>query len=119
MLFVGWGTFKQVDALQATLERERASLVRSIRTVAATVKDTATSTNDFQTSINSARNSADTASQLANDTAGTFRDMAVQMNLQIFGVQPLAGIAPQVNRSADQLQQLAISLGSTRDALAQ
>jgi hypothetical protein len=41
------------------------------------------------------------------------------LNIQIFGVQPLAGIAPQFDRSADQLQQLAISLGATRDALGQ
>ncbi len=117
MLVVGSSTFTQVDSFQGTLERERASLVRSLRTVSATVKDTATSTNDFQTSISGARTSADTASKLANDTAGTFRDLAASLNIQIFGLQPLAGIAPQFDRSADQLQQLAISLGTTREAL--
>jgi hypothetical protein len=119
MLIVGLATFKQIDALQATVERQRASLVRSIRTVSATVKDTATTTSNFETSIGGARDSADAASKLANDTAGTFRDLAAASNIQIFGVQPLAGIAPQFDRSADQLQQLAISLGATRDALAQ
>ncbi|HYW89055.1 MAG TPA: hypothetical protein VFB50_14870, partial [Chloroflexota bacterium] len=112
-------TFKQIDALQATVERQRASLVRSIHTVSATVKDTATTTSNFETSIGGARDSADAASKLANDTAGTFRDLGAASNIQIFGVQPLAGIAPQFDRSADQLQQLAISLGATRDALAQ
>jgi hypothetical protein len=34
-------------------------------------------------------------------------------------LQPFAGVAPQFDRSADQLQQLAISLGSARDALGQ
>lgn len=119
MLIVGLATFKQIDALQATVERQRASLVRSIRTVSATVKDTATTTSNFETSIGGARDSADAASKLANDTAGTFRDLGAASNIQIFGVQPLAGIAPQFDRSADQLQQLAISLGATRDALAQ
>ena len=119
VLFVGYGTFNQVDGIQAALETNRVALVRSLRTVSATVKDTATSTNDFQTSIEGARTSADTASKLANDTAGTFREMATSLNITIFGLQPLAGIAPQFNNSASQLQQLAISLGTTRDALGQ
>src|SRR5262249_13529946 len=72
-----------------------------------------------ETSISGAQASADAASKLANDTAGTFRELAAGLNIQIFGVQPLAGIAPEFDRSADQLQQLAISLGATRDALAQ
>ena len=63
---------------------------------------------------------ADQASRLANDSAGTFRELSTTFaSLNIFGVQPLAGIAPQFSRSADQLQQLAISLGTTRDALGQ
>jgi len=105
--------------VQSTLESERAQLVGSLRTVSGTVKDTANSTNQFQSSIDGARNSADTASKLANDTAGTFRDLANGLNIQIFGIQPLAGVSPQFTRGADQLQQLAISLGTTRDALAQ
>jgi hypothetical protein len=93
--------------------------VRSIRTVAATVKNTASSTTNIQTSINGARASADNASKLANDTAGTFRELGQSLNIQILGLQPLAGLTPQFNRSADQLQQLAISIGATRDALGQ
>lgn len=119
LVIVGSATFRQVDTLQATLERERGSLVRSIRLASSTIKDTATSTSNFQRSVDGARTSADTASKLANDTAGTFRDMAQTVNIQIFGLQPLAGIAPQFGTAADQLQLLAISLGSTRDALGQ
>jgi small basic protein len=119
MLVVGISTFNQVATLQRTLDQERAALVQSIRTVSGTVRDTAGATSDFQKSIDNARTSADTASQLANSTAGTFRSLSSQVNLSIFGVQPLAGLAPQFAQSADQLQQLAISLGQTRDALAQ
>jgi hypothetical protein len=111
-------TLTQVASLQATLETERSALVRSIRTASATLKDTASATNDFQKSIDGARVSADGASRLANDTSGTFRELSSSVNISIFGLQPLAGIAPQFASGADQLQQLAISLGSTRDALA-
>ena len=43
MLVVGVATFAQVRALQASVDRERGSLVSSIRTVGATVRDAATS----------------------------------------------------------------------------
>jgi hypothetical protein len=118
MLIVGTSTFDQVRTLQQTLERERAALVQSLHTLSGTVKDTASASTAFQTSIDGARQSADSASKLANDTAGTFRSLAVGLNVQIFGLQPLASVAPQFDQSADQLQQLAISLGATRDTLA-
>src|SRR5579859_8096135 len=96
MLVVGFSTFAQVTSLQKTLEAERQSLVQSIRTVSGTLKDTAGATTDFQRSIDNARASADQASKLANDSAGSFRDMAAQFKaLSVFGFQPLAGIAPQ------------------------
>ena len=120
MLVVGSTTFSQVTGLQKTLESERMSLVQSIRTVSGTLKDTSGATNDFRASINNARSAADQASKLANDSAGTFRDLGARVAaVTILGFQPLAGIAPQFSSSADQLQGLAIQLGSTRDALAQ
>jgi hypothetical protein len=117
MLIVAATTFNQIMALQTALERERDTLVRSIRTASTTLNDTASATANFQKSIDGARTSADGASKLANDTAGTFRELSANLNLTIFGIQPLAGLAPQFALGADQLQQLAISLGNTRDAL--
>jgi hypothetical protein len=119
MLVVGMSTFSEITRFQTTLETERMALVDSLRTVSITVKDTAGATNDFRRSIDAAQAAADGASVLANDTAGTFRELSARMNIQIFGAQPLATIAPQFERSADQLTQLAISLGTTRDALNQ
>jgi hypothetical protein len=120
MLIVGTTTFAQVGSLQTTLESERVALVQSIRTVSDTLHNTAGATSDFQMSINNARGAADQASQLANNSAGTFRQMGDSLAaLTILGYQPLASVRPQFTSSADQLQQLAISLGGTRDALAQ
>jgi hypothetical protein len=120
MLVVGSTIFTQVTTLQKTLESERVSLVKSLRTVSGTLHDTASATTDFRRSIENARASADQASRLANDSAGTFRDLGTTLKtLNIFGLQPLAGLGPQFDRSADQLQQLAISLGTTREALGQ
>lgn len=120
MLVVGISTFSQVVALQRTLESERGNLVQSIHTVSATLHDTASATTNFQQSVDQARVSADQASTLANTSAGTFRSLGTAVGaISVLGVQPLAGLGPQFNSSADQLQQLAISLGSARDALAQ
>jgi hypothetical protein len=120
MLVVGISTFGQVASLQRTLEAERESLVQSIRSVSGTLRDTSAATGGFQQSIDSARGAADQASQLANSSAGTFRDLGARASaVSVLGVQPLAGLAPDFNTSADQLQQLAITLGTTRDALSQ
>lgn len=120
MLVVGISTFNQVASLQRTLEAERASLVQSIHTVSGTLHDTAGATTNFQRSINDARGAADQASSLANSSAGTFRSLGTSVGaINVLGIQPLAGLAPQFSTSADQLQQLAISLGAARDALSQ
>ena len=120
MLVVGITTFGQVISLQTTLETERVALVQSIRTVSGTLRDTAATTADFKKSIDNARGAADQASKLTNDSAGTFRGMGTNLStLSILGFQPLAGVAPQFASTADQLQQMAITLGATRDALAQ
>ena len=47
MLVVGTTTFGQVASLQATLESERVTLVKSIRTVSGTLHDTAGATTDL------------------------------------------------------------------------
>jgi hypothetical protein len=120
MLLVGISTFTQVANLQRTLETERGSLVGSIRTVSATLHDTAGATSNFVQSIDQARQATDQASNLANSSAGTFRDLGTRVaSITLLGIQPLAGLAPQFSTSADQLQQLAIQLGATRDALSQ
>jgi len=117
---VGTSTFQQVTSFQKTLESERSAIVQSVRGMSGILRDTAAATTDFQRSIDVARSSADQASSMANDSAGTFRSMGNSFSsLTFLGLQPLAGFQPQFDRSADQLQQLAISLGSTREALGQ
>jgi hypothetical protein len=120
LLIVGLATFQQVMGLQRTLESERAAIVQSVHGMSGTLRDTAAATADFQRSIDTARGSADQASSLANDSAGTFRSMGATLSsLTFLGIRPLGTLQPDFDRSADQLQQLAISLGATRESLAQ
>jgi hypothetical protein len=120
MLVVGISTFSQVTSLEGTLESERGSLVRSIRTVSSTLQHTSGATTNFVQSIDRARLAADQASMLANSSASTFRDLGTRIaGAQVLGIQPLVSLGPGFNSSADQLQQLAVQLGATRDALSQ
>ncbi|MGI9146315.1 MAG: hypothetical protein ACR2IK_07200 [Chloroflexota bacterium] len=120
LLIVGNATFNQVTGLQSSLEVQRGAVVQSVRGMSNTLRDTAAATSDFQRSIDTARSSADQASKLANDSAGTFRSLGGSLSsLTFLGLQPLSSLQPQFDNSADQLQQLAISLGSAREALGQ
>ncbi|HEY2593994.1 MAG TPA: hypothetical protein VGK33_08855 [Chloroflexota bacterium] len=120
MLVVGISTFTAVASAERSLESQRASLVESIRTVSTTLHDTNGATTNFQQSIDRARAAADQGSTLANSSATTFRGLGTGVSsISLFGLQPLAGLAPQFNASADQLQQLATQLGTTGDALSQ
>ncbi len=79
--------------------------------------DSAGATAQFQHTLDGARQSADSAAGLASQTSGTFREMAQAVQVQVFGFEPLGGLAPQFQQSADQLDQLASTLAATRDAL--
>lgn len=117
MLIVGSATFNELERLRAEFDRDRAKLVQSLRTVGRTVGAAGESTGSFEGSLVSGQDSVNTASRLAFDTSHTFRLMAQQMQLQIFGIQPLVTLAPQFEQGADQLLQLAITLGDTRDTM--
>jgi hypothetical protein len=116
---VGSRTFDEVSSLQGTLDMQRVALAQSVRTASRTIGDSAATSVEVQRSIDAAQASANTASQLAFNTSLSFRELSRSLQLTIFGIQPLAGIAPQFDQSGDQLEQLAMSLGSTRDALGQ
>jgi uncharacterized phage infection (PIP) family protein YhgE len=119
MLVVGVTTFGQIAGLQKNLDDQRGPLIQSLRTASATVRDTASAAANFQSSINNARTSVDNAATLAASSASTARNISNTMSsISLFGIQPLAALAPQFSTSADQLQQLSGSLVSTRDALA-
>ena len=118
MLLVGMATFSELERLRTSFERDRTTLVQSLRTVGRTVGAAGESTGSFEGSLASAQESANTASQLAFDTSHTFRSLAQQMQLQVFGIQPLVTLAPQFEQGSEQLLQLAITLGDTRDAMA-
>lgn len=119
MALVGYVTFSELDRLRTALDGERGALVSTLRTVASTLGSSASATTGFESSIEGGRGSADTGSRLAFETSVSFRQLAQGLDVQVLGVQPFAGLAPQFVQSADQLEQLAIALGTTRDSLAQ
>lgn len=119
LLLAGGSALNQLLAVDRSLETQRVALVQSIRTAGTTLQDTVGATAGAQQSVQSASGAADQASKLANDSAGTFRELGASLaSLTLLGFQPLVGLGPRFGSTADQLQLLAISLGTTRDALA-
>lgn len=119
VVIVGTIVFERVQDLAHQLDAERVAVANSLQTAANTVHDTSAGVGSFQQTIGGAQQAADQSSQLAFNTGVSFRQMADQMNVQVFGIQPFASVIPQFQQSADQLTQLAITLGDTRDSLKQ
>jgi DNA-binding FrmR family transcriptional regulator len=119
VVVVGYSMFARVQDLARQLDSQRIAVASSLQTAAGTVHDTAAGMGSFQQTVGGAQQAADQASQLAFNTGISFRQMADQLNVQVFGIQPFATVVPQFQQSADQLTQLAITLGDTRDGLKQ
>ncbi len=117
MVLLGSTLFDELERLREPIDRERGSLVQSLRAVSTTVGDAASATHELGVSVEAARASADMASQLAADTATSFRELAQAMQVDVFGFRPLAPIAPRFDQGAVQLTQLASTLATARGAL--
>lgn len=119
MAVVGYTTIASVQRVQRDLDQQRLGLVTELRLASRTLATGAAATAGFQKSIDQARTAADTATQTSTAAATNFRELAAGMNLTVFGYQPFATVAPRFVAMADQLDQLAGTLGSTRDAMSQ
>jgi hypothetical protein len=119
MLIVGGLTFTQIDRSREAVDQERRDVVTALRTLGSTFGDAAAATDSFDVSLGGARDSAMAASRLATDNAASFRSLAAAVQVQVFGIQPLAGLAPQFEQTAGQLDDLAVTLANTGTALGQ
>lgn len=118
-VLVGTTAFSEIARSRVVFNRERTSVVDSLRTLSRTFADASAATGNFEQSLNGARDSANSASRLAADTATSFRGLALSVQLDVFGIQPFGGLAPQFDQSAAQLDELSSTLRATQDSLGQ
>lgn len=118
-VLVGTTAFSEIARSREVLNQERTRVVDSLRTLSRTFADASAATGNVQQSLNGARDSANSASRLAADTATSFRGLAQSVQLDVFGIQPFGGLAPQFDLSASQLDELSVTLRATQDSLGQ
>ena len=115
---VGLGRpLEQLGTLGRTVETQRGALTATLRDTSRTLGDASTGFAGFDQSLAQARTSTDRAATLAREVSGTMAGMGRAMNVSVFGVQPLAQLAPQFERAAQQLDQLGTDLQGIGTAL--
>ncbi len=112
------GPLEQLGALGSTAETQRASLVRSLRSTSQTLADASSAFSGFGDSLAQARRSTGRAADLSRDVSTTMAGLANGMRVTVFGVQPLAELAPGFERAAAQLRELGGDLDGIAAAMA-
>lgn len=115
-LLVG-GAITTLADVSERVTQQRDALVATLRATSLTVDHAATGIGGVSDSLTAARASADQATGLARSLGSTFRDLSAAMQLQIFGTQPLAGLASGFDNAASQSEALATNLGGVSTAL--
>lgn len=100
---IGLGLAGRVEGLMARADDTLVAAARATRTAA----DSFTSVDG---SLAEAETSADSAAALAREASGTLGGLAIAMELQVLGAQPLLPLADGFRRSRDQASELAGTL---------
>ena len=116
--FVGLGLAAQVERLSGTADAALSAAARATDAAAESFAAVDVSLADSQAS-------AAAAATLAREASGSLDSLAAAMDVQIFGTQPLAGLAAQFSANAEQAEEVATtlddvgsSLGDTRTEVA-
>jgi hypothetical protein len=115
---VGLGQpLEQLGTLGSTVETQRGALATTLRETSRSLGNASSGFEGFDESLAQARTSTDRAATIAREVSQTMVGMGRAMNVSVFGVQPLAPLAPQFERAAQQLQQLGTDLDGIGTAL--
>jgi hypothetical protein len=102
-----------------TLRTLSGQVAGSLHASSGTVGSAAAAAGGAQASLDQARQVTDAASQTAFQASTNVRQLGRTLDVQIFGSQPFADLAPRFVDTADNLLQLSTSLAGTSRALAQ
>lgn len=115
---VAWRTFEQLDQIGASIGEQRDALVGSLQATSGTLRSSTTAFDGIDATLGNARTSSTQAARFARDLSTTMGQLAVTAQLNIFGVQPLIGLADGFTRASEQLVGLGTTLDETGAALA-
>jgi len=116
------GTIQQLSVAGAPVGEQRDALrdalVDTLRATSLTMRNASSGVGNVGESLTAAHTSADHAAGLARSMGDTLRGLSEAMNVQIFGTQPLAGLASGFGNAAGQSEELAPDLDAVGTALA-
>ena len=96
---------------------EKGNALRGLESIAATLDDASKTSANLTGSFKESQTSLKTASEVATDVAASFRQVAQVASFQLFGIQPMAGMAQPFQESSDRLDTLSQDLTRTSGAL--
>jgi len=111
------GAMDQLIAVGGRVGEQRDALLDTLRATSQTMRNASSGVGNVGESLDAARESADHAAGLARSLGTTLHDLAAAMSVQIFGTQPLAGLASGFDRAAGQSDELAGDLDQVAAAL--
>lgn len=103
--------------LSQSVEEQRAALVESLEQAETTIDAMADGVRRMDTSLADARVATDRSSTIARGVASSMFQLRDAMSIQVFGAQPLIGLASGFHQAGAQLELLAIDLVTIGGAL--
>jgi hypothetical protein len=113
------GTVHRLNVAGKTVGEQRDALLGTLRATSLTMRNASAGVGNVGQSLTAAHASADHAAGLARSMGNTLRGLSSAMNVQIFGTQPLAGLASGFDNAGGQSDELAGDLDALGTALAQ
>jgi uncharacterized phage infection (PIP) family protein YhgE len=111
------GPISELNTMAANLEAQRTAALEAIDSARATIDQTAIGVRGMDTSLGDAKAAVDRASSIATNVGDTMAGLAQQMQITIFGIQPLAGLSGGFSDAATQLGGLSADLGAIGESL--
>jgi hypothetical protein len=111
------GPIADINSMADSLAAQRAAAVTAIDKAKDTIDQTATGVRGMDTSLADAKAATDRASSIATDVGTTMSDLATKMQIEIFGLQPLAGLSSGFSNAATQLGGLSTDLAAIGESL--
>jgi len=111
------GAIDQLIVVGGRVAEQRDALMDTLRATSQTMRNASSGVGNVGESLGAARASADQAAGLARSLGTTLHDLAAAMSVQIFGTQPLAGLASGFDSAAGQSDELAGDLDQVAAAL--
>jgi hypothetical protein len=107
----------QAVRLSGSIEDQRAAVIDSLALATDTMRQSASGVRGMETSLADARAATDRSASLSLGVAASMHQLADAMQITIFGIQPLVGLAVGFNTTGDQLELLAADIATIGQAL--